>query len=316
MMLETRKGPTVLSARLPDLGAARVLAMVLLLAGGCAGPGTATAPSPDSGSTRVPAAPVRDPAVVAALIERYNDRVRLLDQMYARGVIEFRWVDRDGEEHFEPQINAKLWVDLPRRTALRGEKLGETYIWLGSDADRYWMFDLAGDTRRLYVGRHDTFTEQDAVSVLVRPVTLLDLLGLTPLPAFEPAATSFDEARTAWVVRVEGAGGPMRVFLDPTSALPVRVESLDDAGEIVLFSDLGRYAAVRIGGMSVLALPRAPTLIDISNPEGTVAVKLAFGDVTGETAPRVFDLRGLIDHLRPERIEGATEGLGDAASVR
>jgi hypothetical protein len=60
--------------------------------------------------------------------------------------------------------------------------------------------------------------------------------------------------------------------------------------------------------MSRAALPKMPTLIDLADPEGTLSVKLALdqpsGDIQDQPWDRVFALSRLLDALRPDRIEG------------
>ena len=267
--------------------------------------------APRGGSSESPAAqPPAEPAGAAALIEAHNRRVELLDKTYFHGVIEFRWVDESGDEHFEPQVNARLWLDLPRQTALRAEKLDDVLLWLGSDDEHYWMFDLMGEERVLYLGRHDEDPAQARRSpLLIRPLALLDLLALTPLPM--PRSNdgiAFDADRDAWVVTAAGAGGPMRLYLDRKGGLPVRVETLSSDGEVLMSSSLGRYKSVPVAGVSRAALPRMPTLIDIADPGSTVAVKLALdqpsGEVDDQPWDRVFALSRLLQALRPQRIEG------------
>ena len=191
-------------------------------------------------------------------------------------------------------------------------------LWLGSDDEHYWMFDLMGEERVLYLGRHDEDPGEARRSpLLIRPLALVDLLALTPLPMPRPAGdgqsesndgVAFDAERDAWVITASGTGGPMRLYLDRRGGLPVRVETLSRDGEVLMFSSLGRYKSVPVAGVSRAALPRMPTLIDIADPGSTVAVKLALdqpgGDVDDQPWDRVFALSRLLQALRPERIEG------------
>jgi hypothetical protein len=291
------------------LTAGLAVAALLVMAASCAPGGRGSRPLE-------PTAGPPDVAAVIALIEAHNRRVELLSQFWARGVIELRWVDEAGEEHFEPQVNARLWLDLPWRTALRAEKMDEVLFWLGSDAEHYWMFDLMGGETVLYVGRHKEGIEDRRDPLLIRPLVLVDLLGLTPVPVPEideasagsSAWFSFDEERDACIITADGAGGPMRLYLDRHSGLPVRVETLSLAGEVLLFSELGRYETVPIRGIARAARPKAPTLIDLADPAGTISVKLALdqpsGELEGQPWDRVFALSRLLQAMRPDRIEG------------
>ena len=290
-------------------GAAVLASVMLLAAGSCAPDATRERPAP------APAEPPDAPAVIA-LIEAHNRRLDSLSKFWARGVLEFRWVDDEGDEHIEPQVNARLWLDLPRRTALRAAKLDEVLFWLGSDPEHYWMFDLMGEETVLYVGRHAERPDARRNPLLVRPLALVDLLGLTPIPVpgsdDVPAGSSgwfsFDAERDACAIRTQGAGGPIRVFLDRHGGLPVRVETLSRDGEVLLFSELGRYASVPIRGVARAGRPKMPTLIDLADPADTVFVKFALdqpsGDIEGQPWDRIFALSRLLQAMRPDRIEG------------
>ena len=90
-------------------------------------------------------------------------------------------------------------------------------------------------------------------------------------------------------------------------ALPIRVESLSVEGAVLLTSTTRRAKSVSIVGMSPLAFPKMPTLVDITDPAGTASVKLAFDafeTLPDGAPPRVFDLEQLTTHLGPDRIEG------------
>ena len=101
----------------------------------------------------------------------------------------------------------------------------------------------------------------------------------------------------------------MRLHLDQSGGLPVRVETLTSSGELVLFSELRRHRSVVVPGVSRAALPRMPTLIDITDPAGALAVKLALDEPTGDIGDgpwdRFFNLARLIKALRPDVVEGA-----------
>lgn len=262
--------------------------------------------------------PVSGPRVLdeapssAQLVEQHNQRVQLLSRVYARGVVEIRWRDEDGVRRFR-QGDVDLYIDLPRRTALRVGKLAETFMWLGSDEERYWLFDLVAEERVLHVGRHDS---PNAGLQTVRPLALLDLIGLgrlEELPSEHEPDVEYDRGLDAWVISGVGSGGPVRVYFDRANHLPVRAETLTAAGEIAYFSDMHmhRYRSVPVPGVSAAALPRMATLVDVFAGPGAETqgeIKLGLDVPTGrvENQPfdRVFDLERLRRSLRPERIEG------------
>ena len=257
-------------------------------------------------------APVPDAPSYQSLAQSHNDRVAKLQHMYATGSIEFRWKDDKGS-HFE-NAHAELWLSLPRRTALRIDKVGEVVIWVGSDEERYWFFDLLSKETSLRVGRHDEpMREIDAAAGLgLGPLALLALLALTPLPdGGESPPVTFDSARKAWMIEVPGNRHLRRMWFDVSSLLPSRVEIINDAGQVQVSSSLREYRSVTQVGMSPLAFPKLATLVDIFTADDDSrngSVKLALDEMTGDVEDqpmdRVFDLARLNAALKPQSIQG------------
>ncbi len=269
----------------------------VVLAAGC----VATQPIP----------PAEAPAY-GTIAGAHNARLERLRTIYSRGVIEIRWSDETGR-HFE-QGNVDLWVALPRHTALRVEKLGEVLLWLGSDDDHYWLFDRFGEETTLVVGRHeDAPRPVHATALTVRPLSLLDLMGLTPLPDGAAVDIVYDADRDAWALETVGAGGPIRLYLDRTKLLPKRVEVLSEKGEVTLYSDLGRYKSVKLAGAAGMANPKLATIVDVAATNDSARLKLALDSPTDDANPPVFRLERLIRALQPDRIEGT---LPDGVEVQ
>ncbi len=256
-----------------------------------------------------PMPPPEDPAY-ETIVATHNARLERLRTIYSRGVIEIRWTDETGR-HFE-QGNVDLWVSLPRRTALRVEKLGEVLLWIGSDDDHYWLFDLLAQETTLVVGAHeDAPRPVHATALTVRPLSLLDLMGLTPLPDGAAVDIVFDAERDAWALETVGAGGPIRLYLDRAKLLPKRVEVLSEKGEVTLYSNLRRYKSVKLTGAAGMANPKLATLVDIAATNDSARLKLALDSPNDEANEQVFRLERLIRALQPARIEGTLpEGVG------
>ncbi len=269
-----------------------------------------------TGCRTAPAGPTADETPsYSEIAEVHNQRIERLSELYARGVIEIRWRDGDGR-HFE-QGNLDLWLQLPRHTALRVEKLGNVFLWLGSNDERFWLFDMLGDQTVLLTAPHDAAIDAAGLFA-VRPLALVDLAGLTVLP--EPHGNDdpevhYDESLDAWLLTAPGQGGDTRLYLHRTSLLPVRVESIMANGDIAYRSDLQltRYRTAARPGVPPSQYGRMPTLIDItamqSPGEGIThgEIKIALGSPTGrvENQPmdRVFDLERLMRSMRPDHIE-------------
>ncbi len=252
----------------------------------------------------------------AELARSHNQRIAQLTRVQARGVIEIAWTDESGVRRFR-QGDVDLYLHLPRRTALRVSKLGNVYMWLGSDADRYWLFDLV-DEPTLYTGRH-AGSDRDTLQT-VKPLVLLDLIGMGAMQEFDeandtaPPQVTYNSATDTWVAESPGEGGPMRIFFDRTTLLPKHVETLSANGEVAYYSDIymSRYRSVPVPNVSAAALPRMATLVDIfsagPNAEAQGEVKLGLDTPTGRiderAFERVFDFSRLRRSMRPERIEG------------
>ena len=110
-----------------------------------------------------------------SIAERHNQRVEQLRSFYSRGVVELEWTDEKGKDHWE-QGSIDLWVDLPGCLALRIEKFGEEFVWVGADDHRTWVFDLTGDATVLHLGaRRPGDWEGGAGPVALTPSALLTL---------------------------------------------------------------------------------------------------------------------------------------------
>jgi hypothetical protein len=245
-----------------------------------------------------------DEPVAADLVAAHNARVTKLDQLQSSGQLDLTWVDDDGE-HFE-FVNIHLIIDPPRRTALRVEKI-EDWMWLGSDDERYWFFDMRNqDEKVLFVGRFDDQRIEEEIPGLPHPLRLLDLAGITPLP--EDAQAVFDESRKRWAMEGMGQGGRMRVFFEE-NLRPDRIESFGAGGELLFSSTLSRYGTIELPGQPPGAYPYFPRQIEIR--EGAAgesgSAKLTLDSPTGiveESRLRVaFDLDQLRERLRPHRVE-------------
>lgn len=263
-----------------------------LVTGGCR---TAPSDGPD------------DEPVAADLIASHNARIGRIDQIESTGQLDLTWVDDDGE-HFE-FVNIHLLVDRPRHTSLRVEKL-EDWMWLGSDDERYWFFDMRNqDDKILYLGRFDDMRIEREIPGLPHPLRLLDLAGLTPLPA--DARTMFDEAQQRWAIEGLGQGGVMRLYFDEGAPGPNRIESFSLQGELLFASQLRRYAPLELQGQPPGAYPYFPRQIEISAGDDEGSAKLTFDQPSGIADPsrlqRAFDLEFLRQRFQPDRVEELAE---------
>jgi len=270
-------------------------------------------PRLDSGAG---APPPKDAPSTRELVESHNQRVSNLGTTYSQGVIEIHWTDDKGEHSHQGDL--EFWQTDGNRTALSISKLGERLFWLGSNAEQYWLFDLSDRDRRvLYLGRHDQPLERFG-ALGVKPLALLDLLGLTSLDAGAlPGADQparYDSQRQAWVIEAPGRGGRMRLYFDMATLLPKRIEELDEAGAVVAEADLSREQRVAVPGVAIMARPQMPTKITIRRPQhqgGKAGEKedqvTGYADIfinqttTDAPRPTAFDLDALRKAMRPDR---------------
>lgn len=249
------------------------------------------------------------------LIAAQNDRAARLATTCSDGVIELRWEDDKGEHTDQGDI--ELWQTTGNRTAARISKLGEDLFWLGSMDEQWWLFDLTtkGD-RVLYRGTHEQVGERLA-GLGVRPLALLDLMGLTAIaadPAGEARPLGIEKTGKALRLEARGRGGPLRYEFDATSLLPTSIQLLDTAGAVIAASTLSRFESVPAPNTAIMARPKMPRTIDIQLQqagEGGIVgdVKISFNQTVGEIDPKqlaqIFDLERLIAALRPDRVDEA-----------
>jgi len=247
------------------------------------------------------------PPGYATIAAQYNDRVSQLVETYARGVVELRWVDDDGRRHLEPQVDFDAWINLPRHTSFRLEKLGELLLWAGSDQDGYWVFDLLDEPTTLRMGEYgDGASHRSDLALLGQPLLLLDLLGFAPMPrAREDETTITWTGDGLWDVRI-GGRAPMAYVIEPGRVLPHRVTIFDDAGQPIAESTLRRFERLDQAGVAVFNQPLVPTLIDVEYADGSASLRISIepptSDGSNEPLGVVFDRERLAQSIRPDRM--------------
>lgn len=189
---------------------------------------------------------------LAAAIERYNQRVGPLDRLWARTVVQVTYTDDDGRRRVE-QFEGHFQYRHPDHALLTFEKVGKMYAALGADEHRYWWIERNG-TGRAYVGHHEQVTPRRIaeLGVPVHPLTLIDLAGITPvsLPAGVDGGGGDVVAEADGTVSFPAMGrtGPLRLRVDPRAWAPLRIEALDQTGQVRLAADLTDYQGVILRG--------------------------------------------------------------------
>lgn len=252
---------------------------------------------------------------VNALREAHNRRVAKIEQFWSRAVLEARWTDAAGEKHYE-QGDGPLIVRRPAELALAIGKLGETFLWLGANGERYWLFDLhppQGEPTAAYVGRFDQFTEQTAAKlpIPIRPDRLISLLGITALPGADEQAPipTVDDAGATFIIPLgDSLDGPrMYLRLDAADARPQHVTITHADGVILLHAALDAYQPLQRAGSPPGDWPDLPTRITVTSEPYDATLTLHLDAPTdGKTHDKVkdaqFDFDTLVKMLRPRKV--------------
>jgi len=246
---------------------------------------------------------------------RYNERAEKLDQVWARAVVRIAYETEDGDTRRE-QGEGHLQLIQPARLALSIGKLGETLVWLGCDRERYWLFELH-DTEQVQVGRHENLGRpcNRRAGLPAHPLDIIELLGVTPLPRTWPGVEDGTPVgETAWsssgdylIVDAPGYAGYRRLFLDPQSLLPERIEIFTHPErERSLTAALSEYAPVRIRSGEARPPTATRVIIESDRDPGSITIDLA--DMTDgrfrsdRLTADVFNFENLVDIFRPARV--------------
>ncbi len=209
--------------------------------------------------------------------------------------------DPEGRRHREQGEGHLQLVRDADQLALSVGKLGETYVYLGSNASEYWWLDLT-EQHRAWVGRHDRVSGPGQAGVPVHPLDLMDVLGVRPLPAGagQSASVGWSADGRLLGVTLPARWGQRRTWLDPDTFEPVRVELLDRSGAAALTARLWDYKAVAAppGMVSGVAGPRIATSIDLEVPATETRIELRLFDPAnrrGYPKAAAFDLAALLN---------------------
>lgn len=253
------------------------------------------------------AAPAAGTGVTYADVARsHNERAERLSRLWARAAVQMRYTDGDGVRRRE-QGEGHLQVVQPGRLALSVGKIGEVLFWLGADEERFWWFELA-DASRASVARHENALlpcTRD-IALPVHPLDLLDLLGITPIPATGSRAPVLT-AGGRLVVDVPARVGARRVYFDRVSMLPVRVELwLPGESTPAVTADLAAYERVDLPGSPGVD-PRCASRVTIEHLDTDAEVVLFLSDASdgsrfGRLTPAAFSFGELVGSLAPSAV--------------
>lgn len=269
------------------------------------------------------------PITYAGIAERFNQRVDKLGRIWSRAVVSIDFTDDEGRRRYE-QGEGFFQVVRPSSLALSVGKAGETFVWMGCDAERYWVIEPRRE-KRASIGRHEALTPAKLKALLLpcAPLDLISLAGLRPLPVgdfrrgerpSEPIE-ALDRGDTFWQFDVPREGQTFRYLVEPKTLRPRVVSIVDRAtGKLTTTARLDNYLGVEIQGMGG-SYPVMPALVRVEHiPTGSV-IKMTLdgmndglvndGRRKGRLAPENFDFNALCDAF------GVTEifDLDSAGSV-
>ncbi len=263
-----------------------------------------------------PARQARPAVSYAEVAAIYNERVEPASTFWARASIRVDGRDAEGGRLRE-QAEGHLQIERPRRLALSVGKLGETHLYLGSNDDVYWWLDLIDKDKSFVIfGRHAQVSPDKAaqLGIPVHPLDLIDAMALSPLPAeTEGASVVWTPDGKELVVRAPGRWGARRMWLDPDTFEPRRVEIEDDRGELLLAAELSSYKHVRKQGDATIRLRLATRYeIQTAGLDATVRINL-FDPKIRPIRPIAFDLPRLLETYNVEQawdLDAPSAGAG------
>jgi len=221
-----------------------------------------------------------------------ESRTYQFDKLVGHGVIEFSWEDEKG--HHRKQGDFDFWKS-GESISLRISKVGELLVWVGSDLDTNWMFDLTEDDTTLRI--------DDEESLFADSSILLVLIGLAPIPEGDIVVEQ-DVLNTT-----EKNGRVWKTHYDVKTGNPEWIQFHD--GEQMLGSNMRDWLRVEIINLHEMNWPATPSLIDLKSNSQDTEIKLSFAAlstiVDDEPMDRVFDLELLTKALKPKTVVRSKE---------
>lgn len=227
-------------------------------------PGGLNAPQPDLAPSR------------SEIAAAQNTRVASVTRYWSSAALDLRWIEEDGNKRHETG-DGYLMLQPPHRTALIFNKLGETYLWAGSDDEHVWLFE-AGDADLARIARVENVFHplSEPMPLSVHPLEVLDLLGMTPLNDFAGPDPLWSRDFAGWIIEEDGPTNRRRLYFEHETLLPKRVELSDPlSGEVLVSADLFDYRPVDQEGRPPGLWPLMPTrfvLRPADEEEGYVSV--------------------------------------------
>ena len=192
-------------------------------------------------------------------------------------------IDRPGEDGSRErnQIEGSMQWELPMRMSLRGDKVGQTLFWVGSNETRYWSIDVGSDEKLAVIGTHEKLTPGKVASLGLpaHPLDVLEALCVTPL-ASEGQEVVVKRGRALGTIEASSKvrlGVVVTRVLDEKSFEPQRVELRTASGQTLLTATLSRFKSVPVVGKAFSPATIAGT-IELTLPLEDTSVTLLLSD--------------------------------------
>lgn len=235
----------------------------------------------------------------------YNARAAELQRLWARAVVELRYVDAEGRRKRE-QGEGHLQFAGPSRLALSIGKLGEVVVYLGCDSQRFWWFER-GDASRVSLARHENAGSECArdLGLPAQPLEIIELMGVTLLP--ERGGRVHRSTRGELVIDAPTGAGYRRLALDPRTYEPTMIGVYArDAQQPTLLARLEEYGNVQIAGRGGIP-PRVASRLVITHAESDTEIRINLAAMSdgvrqGRIPDEAFDFDALRAAFSPREI--------------
>ena len=236
--------------------------------------------------------PSGPPPSYAEVVERYNQNLMPLEQFWARSVVAMRWVDEDGRRQFE-QGEGHFMFRGDQHTALTLGKVGQIVFWIGSDGERVWMIDRHSDPSVTYIQPAER-GGWSGLPVNLAPTDVLVLMGLRPIRA-TTGQTRYEDGLLVVEPDPGAEGQVIRLMLDSSSRMPLRLDILDAQGEVRASCLMADHDQVRVEGYAVGDWPRIPMryVMEIQGQDASISMSFDGADPS-RVGDRSFSLQSLM----------------------
>lgn len=255
------------------------------------------------------------PAYVDAA-KKYNENAGRLGRVFVGGaVVRVTFTDDEGKARRE-QVEGTLQMMRPAKLALNIRKVGQSLFWLGSDASRYWWFDLTGETKYAVIGTHAGFDQELAkkIGLSIHPLELIRAMGVVELPTADGTMGGTQWSAdgkllgiAAELSNVEAQGGGVtgfvRVWVDPADSLPRKVELFDAQRRLIISSEHTDAASVTMHDQPVG--PMLATRIVVTHVPSGAVLDMSLADATDghkRLSEKAFDFELVKASLKPEKV--------------